>query len=85
MGILGLAFLASLVLVTILLPNIYFRLMLLTDQASSGGDYDDLEEKLLLCHNDDEECPSFVPEQHQIESYDAATQPRIYVGKARKS
>ena len=32
-GILGIAFLASIVLVTILLPNIYFRVMLFTDQS----------------------------------------------------
>ena len=32
-GIIGLTFLASIVLVTILLPNIYFRVMLLTDQS----------------------------------------------------
>ena len=32
-GILGIAFLASIVLVTILLPNIYFRVMLFTDSS----------------------------------------------------
>ncbi len=35
-GIFGLAFLASVVLVTILLPNIYFRIMLFTDQSLQG-------------------------------------------------
>ncbi len=35
-GILGLSFLASIVMVTILLPNIYFRVMLYTDKTVEG-------------------------------------------------
>ena len=75
----GLAFLASLVLVTILLPNIYFRLMLLTDQAS--GDYDEvmLEEKVLLCK--EEECPHFMLDDEGQKSY-GTTKPRLYNTRA---
>ena len=37
-GVMGLAFLASIVLVAIILPNLYFRVMLLTDRTSSVDD-----------------------------------------------
>ena len=36
-GITGLAFLASIVLVTMILPNLYFRIMLFTDKSTSAS------------------------------------------------
>lgn len=47
-GILGLSFLASLVMVSLILPNLYFRVMLHTDATTPNEDPSRINDLLLL-------------------------------------